>query len=822
MDRENLRPVAPQGLLLACLLILAPACVSVAVDYTWDGTSNNWNSAHWLPGLVAGPVAAGNTATIDSGTVTFSVNDSFGIHSTASTPVVNLNSGGTLASGGRFTTIIGLNLNGGTLLANGGVNNPYGAFALKGTVTVAGSSASAISLGAGGFNTISIGTAVAGGSTTFDVADVTASSAADLTVAVPLNNIANVQSGIVKTGAGTMTLTAANVYTGTTSISGGTLDVAAGGSLSGAGNVTTTGGGVLAISGAVTLAGGRVFATGNGISGTTGTVIVNSGGTLSIGNGGSATLIGGSTSANSQYGAGTLTINGGTVTVAAAGLAGATNDATTLWLNPYGNSGVSTLNLDGGLLSTARSIATGSGTAALAVVNLNGGTLQAGVSSVGFLSGPTVNVRNGGARIDTQAFNITITPGLLHSGIGGDAAIDGGLVKTGGGTLTLGAAGTFTGDVDINAGKLTNPVAANSVTPTSSGLGNLMTPGRQIRVNTGATLEFTNNDSLGAATVLQNTSLVVDGGTVDRTSKFVTLPNVTLRNGATLTGANGVNANFQSYNLLGTVTVSGASGSTIATTGASFTGIHLGGNITFDVGATSPLTISAPLINKVNGTGSGLLTKTGSGVLTLAGNNSYTGTTAVQQGTLLVNGVHTGGGLITVSSGATLGGGGQVGDVEIEGGGILSPGNSAGHLTVGSLTLNPSATLDFELGAPSPVQNPGSDFVTVGNSLTLNGTLNITALPAFGTPGAGSSWLLMTSASGIADNGIVLGSTPALSGGLTFALDISSGENVFLNVVPEAGTAGLVFLGLMLLRRRPCAALAPRSPNDENPTEEPS
>ncbi|MFO1492350.1 MAG: autotransporter-associated beta strand repeat-containing protein [Kiritimatiellia bacterium] len=256
---------------LICALpcgVLAVTCHPVrAADYTWDGTGNNWNTAHWLPGPVAGPTAAGNTATINSGTVSFSINDTFGIHSTASTPTVNLNSGGMLASGGFFTTIIGLNLNGGTLLANGGVNNPFGAFALKGTVTVGGSSASAISLGSGSFNTLSIGNASAGGTTTFDVADVTAGGAADLTVAVPLNNIANVQSGLVKTGAGTMTLTGANVYTGVTTVGGGTLDIAAGGSLTGAGNVNTTGGGILTISGAVTLAGGRVFSTGNGFRG---------------------------------------------------------------------------------------------------------------------------------------------------------------------------------------------------------------------------------------------------------------------------------------------------------------------------------------------------------------------------------------------------------------------------------------------------------------------------------------------------------------------------------------------------------------------------
>ncbi|MFO1492349.1 MAG: autotransporter-associated beta strand repeat-containing protein [Kiritimatiellia bacterium] len=492
---------------------------------------------------------------------------------------------------------------------------------------------------------------------------------------------------------------------------------------------------------------------------------MNSGGSLAIGNGGSATLIGGSTSANSQDGAGTLTINGGTVTVAAAGAGGSSNDASSLWLNPYGTSATSTLNLDGGVLSTARPISPGSGTAAQAVVNLNGGLLQAAVASVNFINGGTVNVRNGGARIDTQAFNITIVPGLLHSGVGGDAAIDGGLVKTGSGALTLGAAGTFTGDVDINGGKLTSPVAANTATPTASGLGNLMTPGRQIRVNAGATLEFTNNDPLGAATVLQNTSLIVDGGTVDRTARFVTLPNVTLRNGATLTGANGVNANFQSYNLLGTVTVSGSSGSVITTTGASFTGIHLGGNITFDVGASSPLTVTAPLINKVNGTGAGNLAKTGAGVMTLAGANTYTGSTAVQDGALLVNGVHTGGGLITVSATATLGGGGQVGAVDFFTAGTLAPGDAArsdNWLQTAALSLGDAATqLNFELGAPDDggPSLAANDLVTVSGLPYLRGVLNVVPQAGFASAPAGSKWRLFDLTAGTvpSDHELTLG-----------------------------------------------------------------
>ena len=72
-----------------------------------------------------------------------------------------------------------------------------------------------------------------------------------------------------------------------------------------------------------------------------------------------------------------------------------------------------------------------------------------------------------------------------------------------------------------------------------------------------------------------------------------------------------------------------------------------------------------------------------------------------------------------------------------------------------------------------------------------------------GTPGFGDKWLVMTSAGGIADNGVTIGSAPALGGGMTFAIDTTDDGKVFLAVVPEAGTGALftLALALFLLRR---------------------
>src|SRR5262249_59520537 len=82
--------------------------------------------------------------------------------------------------------------------------------------------------------------------------------------------------------------------------------------------------------------------------------------------------------------------------------------------------------------------------------------------------------------------------------------------------------------------------------------------------------------------------------------------------------------------------------------------------------------------------GNGGINKIGPGVLVLTGNNTYSGTTTVNAGTLIVNntaGSGTGGGDVVVNPGAVLGGTGTVGDggfrtVTVSAGGVVRPGGS--------------------------------------------------------------------------------------------------------------------------------------------------
>jgi autotransporter-associated beta strand protein len=118
--------------------------------------------------------------------------------------------------------------------------------------------------------------------------------------------------------------------------------------------------------------------------------------------------------------------------------------------------------------------------------------------------------------------------------------------------------------------------------------------------------------------------------------------------------------------------------------------------------------------------GIGSLTKIGVGTLTLSASSSYSGATAVNAGTLLVNG-SIANSAVTVNSGALLAGPGTVGSTTINSGGMFAPGPTS---TPGSMTVQ--GNLAFQSGALYLVQvtpSAASSANVTGNA-TLAGAAN--------------------------------------------------------------------------------------------------
>jgi fibronectin-binding autotransporter adhesin len=390
------------------------------------------------------------------------------------------------------------------------------------------------------------------------------------------------------------------------------------------------------------------------------------------------------------------------------------------------------------------------------------------------------------------------------------------------GTITGTAASTLTlltSGSKSYSGAITGGLAVNMNGAGVQTLAGAINTVATVNINSG-TLRFGLSDRWGNHTSTASAVVTVNAGaTLESVGYFNTLVNPVLAGGTVLLNG-GASANYPAFAFKGTVTVTGSAASNINVgTGAnnviSIGATEANGATTFAVadvtgGPAADLTINAPLKNNRMNDDSeerpSELIKTGAGTLTLNGNNLYTGATSVYGGALIINGTHvSSAGLIQIEAGASLGGTGTTGDVALTDGATFSPGNSAGVFTVRDLYLSNGSILEYELAAPNLGANPASDRIDAQQFLQLDGTINITALSGFdaGSRVVGDRWLLATYASGnLNDATLEIGSAPALSGGLSYMIDTATDGQVYLAVVPEAGTGALLLLGLAVIARR--------------------
>jgi len=137
-----------------------------------------------------------------------------------------------------------------------------------------------------------------------------------------------------------------------------------------------------------------------------------------------------------------------------------------------------------------------------------------------------------------------------------------------------------------------------------------------------------------------------------------------------------------------------------------------------------------------NGSNSGSLIKSGAGTTILNGINTYTGSTTIYGGELIVNGSIADSAVIM--SGGTIGGSGLIGDLSIDRGSI-APGNSIGTLRfAGNVTLNSGATYQVEVDAAGK-----SDLISVGQTATINGA-KVSVLAGGGDYASSTRYTILT------------------------------------------------------------------------------
>lgn len=574
--------------------------------------------------------------------------------------------------------------------------------------------------------------------------------------------------GLIKQGAGTLTLAGTNTYGGSTSIAGGTLSISADGSLGGPLSFLQLNGGTLQSTASLSSSRSVVLGSGGGaFSAGLGTTLTLNG---TIGGGGGLTTTGAGTVALAGTTAytGATTINAGTLALTGGGtierssgvnLAGmgavfdisASTGAQTI----QDLTGISGSKIDLGanrLMVETAGASTFSGTI--------GGTGRLTMAGSGTLTLRGTNTYSGGTSVTSGTLSISSNRSLGAQGYG--ITLDGGNLQT---TAKLRSARRVT--LGSNGGTFSPALRARlDLTGSIDGAGGLTMAGPGVlglagansyqggtTVN-GGTLSIAADGNLGSA----SGGLTLNNGTLQATSSFASNRSITLGSGGgifapasgtalTLNGVIDGSAGFGlGMNGAGTLMLSAANTYTVGTTIGSGTLALIGnGSIAqssdlllftrggaFDIsgsngnqtiqnltglggtriklGANS-LTLGTASLSNFSGVidGSGGLVKQGSGTLMLTGQNTYSGGTTVNGGTL------------QVSSDANLGN--TFGALTLDGGTLQTTAKFLSGRSLilggGGGTISPDAGTTLTLNRP--IAGTGGLTMAGGGTLALKG-----------------------------------------------------------------------------------------------------
>jgi outer membrane autotransporter protein len=486
--------------------------------------------------------------------------------------------------------------------------------------------------------------------------------------------------------------------------------------LSGTGMLTIQNGGTLTdVLGAVANGAGSGMVTVTG----TGSTWTNSG-TLQVGAQGAGTLMiqnGGMVSSAGGGSVGLLAGSHGVVTVTGAGSAW-NNIAPNAGLN-IGSFGTGTLTIENGgkVINTsgfAANIGSSAGSQGTVTVT---GTDSTWTNNVGLNIGNsgtgTLTIDNGGAVSNTSA-NIANNTGS-HGAV----------------TVT-GAGSTWTSN-----GKLF--IGGNSNGPGGTGLLEIINGGRVI-ATPATTIWSTGTLAVDANFTFSTPSLTVNGGTI-RTLADTVFPNSAMLAGSgAILDSNGFNSTFS-----GTFTGTGSltkisAGTVILTADNTYTGgttinagtLQLGNGGTTGSIVGNVLDNGTLVFNQGSGTttfagainGSGSVVKLGSDALVLTANNTFSGGTTIQDGTLVVGTLIAADQPISTALGT--------GNVFLDPGTLRTTSAATGVPLIinvgGNYTQAPGGTLALGIGG---TQGEQYDHVQVNGSATLGGTLVVNSLGGF-------------------------------------------------------------------------------------------
>ncbi len=594
----------------------------------------------------------------------------------------------------------------------------------------------------------------------------------------------NTTGALTKTGAGTLILSGANLYTGTTTVTAGTLQYGANNALS-TGAVNVNGGtlNMATFSDAV----GAVTLTSGTISGTTG---VLTGTSYTVQSGDISAILAGAVTLNKTT-TGTVTLSGLNTYTGAT-----TISAGILSVN-------SIQNVSGGASALGAPVTSGNGTITLSVAS---SVLR--YTGTGHSSNRIIATTTDGSGIDASGSGALTLTGGVTSGGGSDdlvltgtgtgimnsiiSTVGGALDKTGTGTWILGAANTWTGTTTVSAGTLEygiNSAISNGAITVSGGTLDIKTFTDAVGVVT-----LISGNILGTTGILTGTSYAVQSGTITAilagagvTLTKSTAGTVTMSGTNTFTGAKTISAGI----------LIAANTQALGTTAAS---VNLNGgtlNLATDAGMSAYNVVvgaSSTIVSNRATAGTGITHTLGTlsiGNFILSetvGANVNSGTAALVFGATTLSAATP---RFDVATGADLTLGAVSGNFAFtkQGSGQINL-NSASARTAGTVTLSAGTMVLGSVSALGttavPLQLDGgtldlaTDVSVNAYNTTINGTVTIASNRA--TSGTGITHTLGTLSLGSGDQlNVVAGSNvPAANAGLTFgATTLTAGTPLF-------------------------------------------